>query len=312
MKWMEFSVHTAQEAVEPISNILHESGASGVVIEDSNDLVREWNGAEDEIFELSQEDYPDDGVLVKAYFPLNSFLKETVEEVKQSINDLLQHNIDVGRNEVTLTEVHEEDWAQAWKKYYKPVKVSNFITIAPSWENYQAAADDELVIELDPGMAFGTGTHPSTVLCLQLLEKLIKGGEYVIDVGTGSGILAIAAAKLGAKKVEALDVDETAVESARSNSSYNHTEAAVTVRQNNLLENTKMKADVIAANILADIILRMVDEAYERLNTNGCFITSGIIASKKDEVKKALLQSGFAIVEEQMIDDWVALVAQKK
>ncbi len=311
VKWIEFGVHTTQEAVEPISNILHESGASGVVIEDSNDLEKEWDGTEDEIYELSSEDYPEEGVLVKAYFPVNSFAKETAEEVKQSINDLLLHNIDLGKNEVTLTEVHEEDWAEAWKKYYKPVKVTQSLTIAPSWENYQPVSTDEHVIELDPGMAFGTGTHPSTVLCLQALERIIKGGESVIDVGTGSGILSIAAAKFGAKEVQALDVDETAVESARLNASFNNTEHIIEVNQNNLLEQREEYADIIVANILADIILRMIEKSYHLLRTGGYFITSGIISSKKEVVKAALMEHGFIIKETIEMEDWVAFVAQK-
>ncbi|MFB4164872.1 50S ribosomal protein L11 methyltransferase [Alteribacillus sp. JSM 102045] len=311
MKWIEFGVHTTQEAVEPISNILHEAGASGVVIEDSDDLQKDWHGTEDEIFELSAEDYPEEGVLVKAYFPINSFAKETAEGVKQSINDLLLHNIDIGRNEVTLTEVHEEDWAEAWKKYYKPVKVTQSLTIAPSWENYKPVSSDEHVIELDPGMAFGTGTHPSTILCLQALEQIIKGGESVIDVGTGSGILSIAAAKFGAEKVHALDLDSTAVESAQANVSFNRTDHIIDVKQNNLLDSTHEPADVIVANILADIIIRMTEEAYHLLNAGGYFITSGIISGKKEEVKEKLLKHNFVIQETIEMEDWVAFVAQK-
>ncbi len=174
MKWSEFSIHTTEDAVEPVCNILHEAGASGVVIEDPKDLVKEWGVHYGEIYQLSPDDYPEEGVMIKAYFPVNSFLAETIDEIKEAINGLLMYDIDLGHHNIQLVEVDEEDWATAWKKYYKPVKVSNSITITPTWEEYTPTAE-ETIIELDPGMAFGTGTHPTTVLCIQALDKVIKG-----------------------------------------------------------------------------------------------------------------------------------------
>ncbi|RSL31528.1 50S ribosomal protein L11 methyltransferase [Salibacterium salarium] len=311
MNWIEFSIHTTQEAVEPVSNILHESGASGVVIEDSSDVDRKWDGAEDEIFDLSKEDYPEEGVIVKSYFPDNTFLTETVEEVKKSIADLRLHHIDLGNNKVTLTEIQEEDWAHAWKQYYKPVKITDTLTISPTWEDYVQDSAEEHVIELDPGMAFGTGTHPSTVLSLQALEQAMTGQEQVIDVGTGSGVLAIGAAKFNAANVLALDLDQTAVDVARQNVLYNKTEDKITVRQNNLLDQEAHQADIIVANILADIIIRVTPNAYQSLKPGGLFITSGIISGKQDEVKQALTQENFIIKETMEMEDWVAIVAQK-
>lgn len=199
MKWSEISIHTTQEAVEAISNILHEAGAGGVVIEDPFDLTKERDTQFGEIYELNPDDYPEEGVVIKAYLPVNSFLGETVEAIKEAINNLMLYNIDVGRNKVTISEVNEEEWATAWKKYYNPVKISERFTIVPTWETYERVSTDELIIELDPGMAFGTGTHPTTVMCIQALEKCVQSGDTVIDVGTGSGILSIAAAMLGAK-----------------------------------------------------------------------------------------------------------------
>ncbi|MBU8905634.1 50S ribosomal protein L11 methyltransferase [Desertibacillus haloalkaliphilus] len=311
MKWSEFSIHTTQEAVEPVSNILHEAGASGVVIEDPHDLVKEWGVNLGELYQLSPDDYPEEGVIVKAYFPVNSFLAETIEEIKESINGLLLHDIDLGYNKVTLSEVQEEEWATAWKKYYKPVKVSNSITIKPTWEDYTPVDDHECIIELDPGMAFGTGTHPTTVLCIQAIEKAIQPGDSVVDVGTGSGVLSIAAAKLGAKRVLALDLDEIAVNSARVNSELNHVESVVSVKQNNLLEQIDEQADLIVANILAEVIVRFVHDAATVLKPNGTFITSGIINRKKQEVKDCLLENGFIIEETLQMEDWVAFIARK-
>lgn len=231
MKWSEISIHTTNEAIEPISNILHEAGASGVVIEDPYELTKEREDQFGEIYQLNPDDYPEEGVIIKAYLPINSFLGETVEEIKQAINNLVLFDIDIGENKVTISEVHEEEWATAWKKYYNPVKVSEKFTIVPTWEEYKPVSTDELIIELDPGMAFGTGTHPTTVMCLQALEKIVKPGDRVIDVGTGSGVLSIGAALLGAEKVMAFDLDEVAVRAARLNTKLNKVQDVVTVQR---------------------------------------------------------------------------------
>ena len=229
LKWSEFSIHTTNEAVEPISNILHEAGASGVVIEDPLELVKEREDQFGEIYQLNPQDYPEEGVIVKAYLPVNSFLGETVDEIKEAVNNLILFNIDIGKNSVSVSEVNEEEWATAWKKYYHPVKISRRFTVVPTWEEYTPVSSDELIIELDPGMAFGTGTHPTTVMSIQGLERFVKKDDVVIDVGTGSGVLSIAAAMLGAKKVTALDLDEVAVQSAKMNIKLNKVHPVVDV-----------------------------------------------------------------------------------
>ncbi|RAS77903.1 50S ribosomal protein L11 methyltransferase [Priestia endophytica] len=312
MKWSEICIHTTNEAIEPISNILHEAGASGVVIEDPTDLVKEYDTTFGEIYQLNSEDYPDDGVIVKAYLPLNSFLPETVDGIKESINGLLSYNFDLGLNKVTISEVHEEEWATAWKKYYHPVKISQRFTIVPTWEDYEPVSTDELIIELDPGMAFGTGTHPTTVMSLQALEATVQKGDTVIDVGTGSGVLSIGAALLEASHVRAYDLDEVAVKSARENIELNSVNEVVTVGQNNLLNDVEGQADIIVANILAEIIVRFVDDAYKLVKNGGTFITSGIIMTKKEEVKEALTKAGFLIEEVMVMEDWVAVIAKKE
>jgi ribosomal protein L11 methyltransferase len=312
MKWSELSIHTTQEAVEPISNILHEAGASGVVIEDIADLVKERSTALGEIYQLNPSDYPEEGVVIKAYLSVNSFLGETVDGIKSLINNLLIYDIDLGRNHITISEVNEEEWATAWKKYYHPVKISERFTIVPTWEIYEPVHSDELIIELDPGMAFGTGTHPTTVLCIQALERTVQQGDTVIDVGTGSGVLSIAAGLLGANQIQALDLDQVAVDSARLNCKLNKVQHVVTVSQNNLLDGIDGPADLIVSNILAEIIVRFIDKAYEVLKDNGTFITSGIIQNKKQEVKEALLNAGFVIEETMVMEDWVAYIARKK
>ncbi|WP_144511136.1 50S ribosomal protein L11 methyltransferase [Bacillus sp. FJAT-22090] len=311
MKWSELSIHTTNEAVEAISNILHEAGASGVVIEDSEELLREREDVFGEIYSLNPDDFPVDGVRVKAYLAETSFLLETVEEIKLAINNLQNFNIDLGHNRVTVQEVDEEDWATAWKKYYHPVKISNRFTIVPTWEEYERVNSDELIIELDPGMAFGTGTHPTTVMCLQALEKTVQPSFTLIDVGTGSGVLSIGAAKLGATSIHALDLDEVAVKSAKENIALNKVEDVVQVTHGNLLDNVKEQADIVVANILAEIIMTFTNDAYSIVKDGGLFITSGIIATKKEDVRNSLLQAGFEIEEVMMMEDWVTIISKK-
>ncbi|MFD1348679.1 50S ribosomal protein L11 methyltransferase [Oceanobacillus caeni] len=311
MKWSEISIHTTNEAIEPISNILHETGASGLVIEDSQDFDAIRHAPFGEVYELNPDDYPDEGVRIKAYLPLNSFLIETVEEIKQAINNLLVYDIDIGPNKVTISEVKEEDWAHAWKKYYHPVKISQKVTIKPTWEEYTPVSSDEVIIELDPGMAFGTGTHPTTVLSIQSLEQYVNKGDTVIDVGSGSGVLSIASALLGAKEVFAYDLDDVAVKSTEENVKLNGLENKITAKQNNLLDNVDMKVDVVVSNILAEIIVRFVEEAWNNLKEGGFFITSGIIQNKKELVKDKLKEKGFEIIAMNEMEGWISIVAKK-
>ncbi|MFJ7754981.1 50S ribosomal protein L11 methyltransferase [Peribacillus muralis] len=311
MKWSEFAIQTTNEAVEPVSNILHEAGASGVVIEDPLELVKERENVFGEIYHLNPDDYPDEGVMIKAYLPVNSFLGETVDAIKESINNLLLFDIDLGKNIVSISEVNEEEWATAWKKYYNPVKISERFTIVPTWEEYTPVSSDELIIELDPGMAFGTGTHPTTVMCIQALERTVNPGDLVVDVGTGSGVLSIAAALLEAKRIQSLDLDEVAVQSATQNVELNNVQDRVSVSQGNLLDGVDEQADVVVANILAEVIMRFTDDVAKVVKPGGHFIASGIIQPKKQDVKDAITASGFTIEETILMEDWVALIAKR-
>lgn len=311
MKWSEITIHTTQEAIEAVANVLHDAGAGGVIIEDPEVLERDWESPFGEIYELSHSDFPEEGVYVKAYLPLNSYLMETVEQIKSSINNLLTYDINIGHGKVTISEVNEEDWASGWKKYYKPLQVSNKVWITPTWEEITENLDEKIVIELDPGMAFGTGTHPTTVMCIQSLEKVVKGNEEVIDVGCGTGVLSIAAAKLGANHVLALDLDEVAVKSAKLNTKINKVDTIVDVKQNNLLDYIENSADIIVANILADVIVRFTSDVARILKPNGKYITSGIIQAKADLVKDNLEEHGFVIEETLQIEDWIAYIAKK-
>ncbi|WP_342511260.1 50S ribosomal protein L11 methyltransferase [Sporosarcina sp. FSL K6-1522] len=312
MKWSEVAIHTTHEATEAVANILHEAGASGVVIEDSAEPDRIHEDRYGEIYALDKNDFPTDGVIVKAYLPVNSFLIETVKDISQSIEGLAEFGLDIGKNVIQTNEVDEEDWATAWKQYYHPVKISGRFTIVPTWEQYEPVESDELIIELDPGMAFGTGTHPTTVMCLQALEKYVKPGSTVVDVGTGSGVLSIGAALLGASRVHALDLDEVAVVAAKENIALNKVDEIIEVTHGNLLDSVKVPANIIIANILAEVILSFSGDAYAILPEDGLFIVSGIIGQKRDLVKDDLIAKGFDIIESVLMEDWVAIVAQKR
>lgn len=311
MKWSEFAIQTTNEAVEPVSNILHEAGASGVVIEDPLELVKERENVFGEIYHLNPDDYPDEGVVIKAYLPVNSFLGDTIDAIKESINNLLLFDIDLGKNVVSISEVNEEEWATAWKKYYNPVKISERFTIVPTWEDYTPVSSDELIIELDPGMAFGTGTHPTTVMCIQALERTVTPGDLVVDVGTGSGVLSIAAALLDARRIQSLDLDEVAVQSAKQNVELNNVQDKVSVSQGNLLDGVNEQADIVVANILAEVIMRFTDDVAKVVKPGGFFIASGIIQTKKQDVKEAIIASGFTVEETILMEDWVAIIAKR-
>ncbi|HLQ70941.1 MAG TPA: 50S ribosomal protein L11 methyltransferase, partial [Bacillota bacterium] len=192
------------------------------------------------------------------------------------------------------------------------VKISDNIWIKPTWESIETNVEDPLVIELDPGMAFGTGTHPTTKLCVQALEKFVKQDDTVLDVGCGSGVLSIAAALLGADSVYAFDLDDVAVSSTRNNTNVNKMEDVIKVKQNNLLEGITEKADVIVSNILAEIIITFTQDVWECLKEEGYFIASGIISEKKELVVSNLHESGFKIVHTDLKDDWIVIVAQKR
>lgn len=311
MKWTEVSVLTASEAVEAVSNILVEAGTSGVSIEDFSDFENTPDDGFGQIWALDEADYSKEGVVIKAYFPETIFLPEILPSIQQRILELKTFGLDIGPNEVKTSEVSDTSWATAWKKYYHPLQVTRFMTVVPSWEEYTPKFSDERIIRLDPGLAFGTGTHPTTRLSMQALETSIVGGETILDVGTGSGVLSIASKALGAGNVYAYDLDEVAVRAAKENMDLNDYAKEVQVGANDLLKGIAIEADIVMANILAEIILLLIEDAWRVLKPNGLFITSGIIDSKKDTVLEQLLAQGFEIEQVQQMKDWFAIIARK-
>ncbi len=311
MKWNEVKIETASEAVEAIANILMEAGASGVAIEDALDIENFQSDEYGEILDKETITSLKEGAYVAAYFPETIFLPEILPFIREEVAKLPEYGLAIGKNELTVSEVAEENWATAWKKYYHPVHISRYLTIVPSWEEYIPQHADEKIITLDPGMAFGTGTHPTTRLTLQALEVTLRGGETVLDVGTGSGVLSIASKYLGADEVHAFDLDDVAVQAAQENMDLNAIASDVQVSANDLLKGIDTPADVIVANILADIIVLMVPDAWRLLKQEGTLIVSGIIHEKKQMVIDTLEAQGFEVDQVFQQKDWYAIILKK-
>lgn len=311
MDWSEITVKADKDATDAVSGVLTQHGAGGVCIEDPdlvNQMIKDnvWDA-----YAFTEEFLTRNFVVVKAYLPCDRYLDERVRNLRESLDNLDAVIMPGCIKEVSLAQVREEDWANSWKAYYKPVQVSERIVIKPTWEDYQPSAG-ELVVELDPGMAFGTGTHPTTVMCIRLLEKIIKGGEIVFDIGTGSGILSIVAAKLGAKAVKAVDLDETAVQAAAANVTVNRVEDVVEVISGNLLDRVSGQADIVVANIVADVIIKVTPDAVRTVREGGSFIASGIINTRQDDVLAALEANGLRVIELCEEGDWVSLIATRE
>jgi len=320
MMWHELTIYTTEEAAEAVADWLHRNGAGGVSIEESGNLERKRDTTFGQWYELPLNDIPEGEAVMQAYFPEGSNMVQIQAELKQFLSQLPEFGLDAGRAEVTLAGVKEEEWANSWKQYFKPTHVSERLVIKPTWESYEPKPH-ETIIELDPGMAFGTGTHATTALCMRVLERVVKQGDRVIDVGTGSGILAVTAVKLGAEHVLALDLDPVAVTSAKENAALNGLTEQITVLKSDLLGalNTnedqlpfKLPVQVVVANILAEIIMSFVEDVYEALQPDGVYVASGIITSKEKVVSDALTRAGFMLEDRYEEHDWVAIVARKK
>lgn len=307
MRWAEISIQTSHEAMEAVADIFHDLGASGVVIEDP-ELVNTYRRSGTWDYCDIPEDLNPEVVTIKSYLPVDEFLDDKLRVFKERVGCLHEHDLDKGRGSIDCREIKEEDWASSWKDYFHPVRVSEHVVIKPCWEEYMPVGGD-IVIELDPGMAFGTGTHPTTAMCIRCLEDIIKHKPIVFDIGTGSGVLAVAAAKLGAARVEAVDLDPLAVRIAAENAVLNGVEGTVTIAQGDLLTGMAGKADVIVANIIADVIIKMLPDVGKRLAANGVFIASGIIAERLGDVTAALIEHGFIVDKVIEESGWAAIVA---
>jgi ribosomal protein L11 methyltransferase len=307
--WQEITVETTEEACEAVANLFYEVGAQGVVIEDPRVIARYVEEDLWDAYELPSELLEAENVVIKGYLPMDQRLEERLELFEKQLAELEQHFVS-WLAKVSYAEIAEADWSSAWKEYYKPQHIGETIVISPSWEEYRPQPG-ETVIWLDPGMAFGTGNHPTTAMVIRAMEKYLRPGSRVLDVGTGSGILAIVAAKLGAAQVLALDIDTLAVEIAQQNVQLNQVGEQVTVRYHDLLTGLEGQYQMITANLTADPVLALAEDAFERLSPAGLLLASGIIKHRFPEVEAKLLNTGYHLVEIIEEGEWVSLVARK-
>ncbi len=312
MDWIEIAVRTNTAGADMVSEQLMCAGAKGTSIEDPNDFdlsekdPTAWDLIDPEVLAAYGE-----YVVVRSYLPDDASSLERVASLKLTLQALTESvlGFDPGPLTVSVKSVHEEDWAENWKKYYKPFRIGKRLVVKPVWETFDRTPDD-LIIAIDPGMAFGNGTHETTFLCLQLLEDVVHPGDIVLDVGTGSGILSIAAARLGAAKALAVDLDPVAVRVAGENIERNGLSDQVTAQVGDLLKGVDTRADVVVANIIADVIILLSKAVHLHIKPGGAFISSGIIRDREDDVVEAIQAAGFSIERIERKGEWIAIVAR--
>lgn len=310
MKWIEVMVKTSMENEDYVSDILYQAGADGLAIEDPKDVLdlsqhkEDWDFVDSSLIKSELDE-----LRIKAYFPESKDIENIKRFIRKNIQEASSEN---GRSygEIIFDEVDDNDWSEAWKQYYKPQRIGENIVIKPSWESFEADRED-LIIELDPGMAFGTGTHETTIMCTEALESIVRPGDAVYDIGCGSGILSIVAAKLGASKVVGVDLDPTCIKVSKENILKNHVENNVEIIQGDLLDVVEDKVNIIVSNIIAEIIVKMTGKLKEYLLDNGIFIASGIILEKIDLVKNDLIKNGFEILDTKILGEWACIIAKK-
>ena len=318
MKWTKLTIDTTCEAEDLISAFLEEEGVLGVQIEDNIPLTEEE--METMFVDLLPDDVPENDGTAR----VTCFLDDTfdVQEIKDKVTaeiKRLSEFLSVGTGNITESETKDEDWRDNWKAYFKPFRLYDNIIIKPTWEAVpDDAKDEDIIIEIDPGTAFGTGSHETTRLCIGQLKKYMKDGDKILDAGSGSGILSFVCNKLGAEHVLGIDIDPIAVDVAGENRDVNNIPAdAVSFICGNVLEDQKLVDSIganyyiVVANILADVIIPMSAVVQKFMKDDGLFISSGIINIKEEEVRQALLDNNFDIVDTVYMNDWVSFVAKK-
>lgn len=320
MNYNEISIFTTTAGAEILGGFLSRLGIDQFAIEDPGDLRelietgRNWDYIEEGLLDNEEK------VCVKVYLPDTVHGAESLNALEQNLDELkrLDFGIDMGSLELHRGYIREEEWSSNWKQYYKPFEVGERFVVRPCWEDYQDN-EGKVVLSLNPGMVFGTGMHASTKLCLQGLEQVVKEGDRVFDVGTGSGILAIGALLLGVAEAVAVDIDENAVPVVGENAALNGIgEDRLKVLAGDILEDERLIKeigggfDVVVANIVADVIIRLAEKVPQFIKRDGRFITSGIILQRQGDVTKALEGAGFNIIEIKEMDGWCSVTAVYK
>ncbi|MBQ5806181.1 MAG: 50S ribosomal protein L11 methyltransferase [Lachnospiraceae bacterium] len=318
MKWKKFTLTTTTEAVDYLGSMFDEIGIQGMEIEDNIPLTEaETKGM---FIDILPELPPDEGIAkVSFYLDDDDDVERILREVQEGIEEYRQF-VDMGEGTIEASETEDKDWINNWKQYFKPFTVDN-ILIKPTWEPIPEEHKDKMLIQIDPGTAFGTGKHETTQLCIRQLEKFVKPGVKVLDLGTGSGILGITALKLGADYVYGTDLDENAITAVHENLEANQIpEEKFGVIQGNIIDEKDVQDaagyecyDIAVANILADIIIMIQEEVPVHIKKGGIFITSGIINMKEQAVKDALAKNdAFEIIETTYQGEWVSITCRKK
>ena len=321
MEWTEVNIFTATAGIELLCSKLTDIGIKGFAIQDAEDFNEflenkngQWDYIDDDLMGLSNCE-----TRITVYLPSNSQGVDMLASIRAMLAEVKAADTagEYGRLEAELSSIREEDWANNWKQYFKPLKVGEKLVIKPSWEEY-TGEDDRIILEIDPASSFGTGQHHTTRLCLELLEKSLKKGDKLLDMGCGSGILSIGAMLLGAESAVAVDIEQNAAETAAENAAKNNIDLSVyRTYYGNILTDEKLAAeidgkyDIITANIVADVLIAMKDYFVRYLRDGGTLIVSGIIEERMDEVIDALLSVGFSSPEANVKEGWAAVKLTK-
>lgn len=290
MRWVKISIDTSRESEDALSNLFIEMDSGGIQIED--------NGSSS------------DSVVISAYFPPDDMIGGRVSKITRLLEDMREIGMDVGAGKILVARLDEAEWSEPWKEFFKPLPIGRRILVYPSWEDVSEQRSRDILIQINPQMAFGTGRHSTTMLCLELLEDTLKGGEKIADVGTGSGILAIAAIKMGARKVVAIDVDEKAIPIARENARLNGVDDRVYVILGESLSPLDDRYDIIVSNIASKAILSMIPDFGRCLNSNGKLILSGILDQEVSGVQAELESNSLTVLSTRLHEEWAAVLAE--
>ena len=311
MQWIETIVHTTTAGSDLVSDLLVRCGALGTQVMDRKDV--ETANKEKNVWELFDQEMVNNmpvDVLVKGWFSKDE--EEKLASLESQLKELKKQStgINMGKLSVEISAVADDDWAESWKRYYKPFRIGKHLVVKPSWEPY-APEKKDIIVEIDPGMAFGTGTHETTNMCMEMLEVYLEKGMRVMDVGTGSGILAIAAAKLGAAEVLAIDIDSDAVKVADDNIKRNGVEKTAHAVKGDMVRGEAIDAELVIANLVAGAISVLAEPVKRHLQEGGYLLCSGIIKDREQDALDSLAAAGYAIIERMEQGEWVALCARR-
>ncbi|MEY8364224.1 50S ribosomal protein L11 methyltransferase [Anaerovoracaceae bacterium 41-7] len=321
MKYLEINIETSAAGIEPVVSALLNLGITDTVVEDPRDIedlmdkkqTYDWDYLDDSIIEKMKESpkvtvYLED---TEENRTLAEQIAPAMEELRSKAREgIFGEDADFGSLRVSKKQEDDTQWKDKWKEYFKPARIAENIVVKPTWESYERQGDEK-VIEIDPGMAFGTGTHETTSLCVKMLEKYQKESDKVLDVGCGSGILSIAAALLGAEDVLGVDIDPVAVEVAAENIELNGVANVAKAQYGDLTKGIDYKADIVVANLMADLVMMLSEDVARHMQPGGLFISSGILVEKEVQVTEHLRSQGFGIVEVREDGGWCCIVCRK-